>query len=94
MLCLEAEIGVYPNFPNKAAALMKHTMELTIQATEYLNPGQISIVGADQPLFTLIKLIQWHYPDSLGENKLVVMMIALHIEDKNAFHDGKASVRL
>ena len=89
MLCLDAEIGVYPNFPNKAAALMKHTMELTIQATEYLNPGQISIVGAD-----LIKLIQWHYPDTLGENKLVVMMVALHIEDKNASHDGKASVRL
>ncbi|KAL8561604.1 hypothetical protein ACOMHN_024839 [Nucella lapillus] len=86
-----AEIGVYPLFPEKAASAssMKHAMELTMQATEFLNKGQISVLGADQPLYALIKLIQWQYPDTLGEDKLVAMMGALHIEDKLHLMMGK-----
>ena len=62
-----AEIGVYPLFPDKAASAssMTHAMELTMQGTEFLNPGQTSVLGADQPLFAIIKLIQWQYPDTL-----------------------------
>ena len=76
-----AEIGIYPLFPDKAASAssMKHAMDLTMQGTEFLNPGQTSVLGADQPLFALIKLVQWQYPDTLGEDKLVAMMGALHI---------------
>ena len=48
-------------------------MELTMQVIEFFNPGQISVLGADQPLYALIKLIQWQYPDTLGEDKLVAM---------------------
>ncbi|KAJ8396485.1 hypothetical protein AAFF_G00017910 [Aldrovandia affinis] len=79
-----AEIGVYPLFPDKAASAssMKHPMELTMQGTEFLNPGQTSVLSADQPLYAIIKLLQWQYPDTLGEDKLVAMMGALHIEDK------------
>ena len=79
-----AEIGVYPLFPDKAATAssMKHAMELAMQGTQFLNPGQTSILGADQPLYALIKQIQWQYPDAFGEDKLVAMMGALHIEDK------------
>ena len=60
-----------------------------MQGTEFLNSGQISILGADQPLYAIIKLIQWQYPDTLGEDKLVAMMSALHIEDKMHLMAGK-----
>ena len=71
-----AEIGIYPLFPDKAASAssMKHAMELTMQGTEFLNLGQTSVLGADQPLFANIKLLQWQYPNTLGEDKLVAMM--------------------
>ena len=86
-----AEIAVYPLFPDKAATAssMKHAMELTMRGTNFLNPGQISVLGADQPLYALIKLIQWQYPETLGEDKLVAMMGALHIEDKMHLMIGK-----
>ena len=35
---------------------------------------------ADQPLFALAKEIQWAKPEFLGEDKLLIMMDALHIE--------------
>lgn len=86
-----AEIGVYPLFPDKAASAssMKHAMDLTMQGTEFLNPGQTSVIGGDQPLYAIMKLLQWQYPDTLGEDKLVVMMGALHIEDKMHLMMGK-----
>lgn len=86
-----AEIGVYPLFPYKAASAssMKHAMQITMQGTEFLNPGQTSVLGADQPLYAIIKQIQWQYPEELGEDKLVAMMGALHIEDKMHSMFGK-----
>ena len=53
-----------------------------MQGTEILNPGQTCVLGADQTLYATIKLMQWQFPDTLGEDKLVVIMGALHIEDK------------
>ena len=48
---------------------MKHAMELTMQGTEILNPGQTCALGADQTLYAIIKLMQWQFPDTLGEYK-------------------------
>ncbi len=62
--------------------MIKHAMQLTMQGTEYLNPGQTGVLGGDQPIYTIAKQLQWTYPDVIGENKLVLMMGALHIEDK------------
>ena len=45
-------------------------MELTLQGTEFLNPGQTSVLGADQPMHDIIKLLQWQFPETLGEDKL------------------------
>ena len=47
--------GVYPLFPGKAATAssMKRPMNLSIQSSEFLNPGQVSILGADQPLYAI-----------------------------------------
>ena len=68
---------------------MKHAMELTMQVTEFLNPGQTTVLGADQTLYAIIKLIQWQFPDTLGEDKLVVIMGALRIENKMHLMIGK-----
>ena len=35
--------------------------------------GQIPVVTFDLPLFALAKQIQWTWPESYGEDKLVVM---------------------
>ena len=40
------------------------------------------MLGGDQHLYILAKQLQWSFPDTLGEIKLVLMMGALHIEDK------------
>ena len=79
-----AQIGILPLFQDKAASLskMKHAMEFTVQGTEFLNPGQTGLLGGDQPLYALAKQLQWKFPFTLVEDKLVVMMRALHIEDK------------
>jgi len=41
------------------------------------------------PTWVIIKLIQWKYPDILGEGKLVAMMGVLHIKDKMHVMIGK-----
>ena len=60
-----------------------------MQWTEILNPGQTCVLGADQPLYAIIKLIQWQFPDTMGEDKLVAIMGALHIEDNMHLMVGK-----
>ena len=60
-----------------------------MQGTEILNPGQTCVLGADQTLHAIIKLMQWQFPDTLGEDKLVVIMGALHIEDNMHLMIGK-----
>ena len=68
---------------------MMHAIPLTMQGTEFLNTGQTGVLGADQPLYALIKLIQWQFHDIVGEDKLIAMMGALHIEDKMHLMAGK-----
>ena len=45
----------------------------------FLNPGQIPVVAADQPLYALAKQIQWQWPE-YGEDEFVIMLGGLHIE--------------
>ncbi len=45
-----------------------------------INPGQVPVLAADQPLYALAKQIQWSWPSTLGEDKFVVMFGGLHIE--------------
>ena len=33
-------------------------------------------------MYYLLKQIQWKYPEEFGEDKIVIMLGALHIEDK------------
>lgn len=45
----------------------------------FLNPGQIPVVAADQPLYALAKQIQWQWPE-YKEDIFIVMFGGLHIE--------------
>ena len=48
----------------------------------YLNPNEIPVITADQPIYAVLKQIQWQWPEQYGENKLnfVIIFGGLHIE--------------
>ena len=54
-----------PLFYEKAttAAMVKHVQ---LQATQFLNPGQIPVTAVDAPLYALAKLVQWKWPATHG----------------------------
>ena len=88
----DIDIGLHPLFPEKAAVAssVKHIiMELAMKGTEFLNPGQMSVFGADQLLNAIIKLLQRQYLETLGEDKIVAMMDTLDTEDKMPLMMGK-----
>ena len=62
------------------AAMVKHGMTVLCWATEFLNPGQIPVMAFDAPLFVLVKLVQWKWPDTHGEEKFIAMFGDLHID--------------
>uniref|UniRef100_H3APT7 Uncharacterized protein n=1 Tax=Latimeria chalumnae TaxID=7897 RepID=H3APT7_LATCH len=47
---------------------------------QHLNPGQTPVITMDQPLYSLVKQIQWTWLENLGEENYVVMLGGLHIE--------------
>ena len=87
----QEKIGILPLFPNKAASpsMMKHTMEIVKENTEFINTGQTQVLGADYPLYAIGKQLQWQFPENLGEDKFVMQLGALHIEDKCQLMLGK-----
>ena len=86
-----AIIGVCPIFPDKVTdpGLLKHAMKLTKDGIAFLNPGQTPVLGVDQQHYPVMKQIQWTYPDELGEDKMVLMLGTMHIEDKGNAVIGK-----
>ena len=63
-----------------SVATIKHAMDKIKEAVIFLNPGQTPVITADQPLYSLAKQIQWHWPHKYGEDKFVIMFGGLHIE--------------
>lgn len=59
---------------------IKHVMNTVQDVTNFLNPGQTSVLAGDQPLFLICKEIQWAWPADYGLNKFVILMGGLHIE--------------
>ena len=57
----QTEIGILPLFPDKAASpsMMKHTMEIAKENTEFINAGQTPILDAGQPLYAICNQLQW-----------------------------------
>ena len=61
-------------------AMIKHSMTIVQAAVQHVNPSQIPVLTADQPLFALAKQIQWTWPSTFGEGHFVIMFGGLHIE--------------
>ena len=57
-----------------------HLLHVLIKSILYLNPNQTVVTGFDQPLYALVKKFQWFQPTAYGQQKLVLMLDALHIE--------------
>ena len=74
--------SLLPLFQESAhtVAMIRHSIDVVRNAVQHLNPGQTPVLTCDHPLFTLAKQIQWKWPDTYGEDKLVVMFGGLHIE--------------
>ena len=49
-------------------------------ATEFLNPGQIPVIAFDAPLYALAKFTQWNWPETHGEENIMVIFAGFHIE--------------
>ena len=77
-----ASIGVFPVFFQKSntMSMQKHAMQMLMEATEAVNPGQTTVIAADCPLYILQKKCQLKYPEEVGESKVVCFMGFLHIE--------------
>ena len=63
-----------------SVAMIKHSMDIVRTSVQLLNPGQIPVLTADQPLFAFSKQIQWIWPAMHGEDYFVIMFGGLHIE--------------
>ena len=74
--------ALLPLFTERAhsVAMIKHSMNIVQAAIQNLNPGQVPVLTADQPLFALAKQIQWTWPNQFGESLFVIMFGGLHIE--------------
>ena len=64
----------------KSVAMLRHRMDIVKNAVDFLNPGQVPIITADQPLYALCKQIQWRWPGCYSEDHFIVMFGGLHIE--------------
>ena len=61
-------------------AMMRHSLIVIRDVFEKLNPSQTPILTVDQPLYALVKQLQWQCPVRFGEDKFVVVLGGLHIE--------------
>ena len=60
-------------------ATLMHAMKKIGDTVAFLNPGQTPVIAADQPLYALLKQIQWEWSE-YGEDKFIKMFGGLHIE--------------
>lgn len=61
-------------------AMVKHGMDIVLEATDHVNKEQILVITVDQPLYALAKKIQWSWTVRYGEKKYFVMLGGLHVE--------------
>ena len=74
--------SLLPLFRDQAnsVAMIRHSMGVIKTAVDILNPGQVPVITADQPLYTLAKQIQWNWPQTHGEDYFVILFAGFHIE--------------
>jgi len=75
--------ALLPLFPDdsKSIGMIRHSMDIVKEAVKFLNPEQVPVVALDQPLFAIAKLIQWNWPEVYGEDKFVVLLGGLYMEN-------------
>ena len=71
-----------PLFPEAAhsVAMIFHAMNVVKAVVVHLNPGQVPVLVAYQPLFLIAKKIQWNYPQIFGEEQFVVFLGGMQVE--------------
>ena len=57
-----------------------HCMTLIAKTIEHLNPGQIAVDTADEPIFALTKELMIRFPERFGPDKYFCLFGSLHIE--------------
>ena len=60
--------------------MVAHCMRVKRKLIQHLNPTQIPVITGDQPVYALMKQIQWQFPKEFGEEHFFVGMGGLHIE--------------
>ena len=61
---------------------MIYCMSTIRRTTEYVNPGQIPVMVADPPLYTLSKRLQWKFCDTdIAEDKFLIMPGVMRTEE-------------
>ena len=48
------------------------------EAVAHLNPGQVPVITAIQPICAIAKRVQWQWPSLYSDKKCVVMFVGLH----------------
>ena len=54
-------------------AMIKHGMDIVKEITSCLNLSQIPVLACDCPIFANCKCIQWTWPATHGEGKMIIM---------------------
>ena len=60
--------------------MLKHCMTVIQKVVHKVNTAQIPIITGDQPVYALLKQIQWKFSNDFGEDAFIIMMGGLHIE--------------
>ena len=60
--------------------MVKHCMVVVQRTIQDINHSQVPVITADQPVYALLKQIQWKYPNTFGKDSFVIMMGGLHLE--------------
>ena len=60
--------------------MIRHAIGVITKAVNFLNPEQVPVLACDQPIYAIVKKIQWNFPTVYGERKLVIMCGGFHTE--------------
>ena len=76
-----ALISLLPIFTENAhsLAMIAHAINVIISVVKHLNSSQVPVFAVGQPLFVLVKQIQWTDGIAYDESHAVVMLGGLHI---------------
>ena len=79
---IPANTAMLPLFRDNAdtPVMVKHSKNILISITLYLSPGQIPVMACDCPIFAKAKYIQWTWPSTHGEDKMVMFGGDVHVE--------------